>query len=164
MNSESLQQTPEQTSENRLKKLGFGVLGALGTLYGANFAVGAVLLPFYPVVGTAMLGAGAGLLYGGYRAFKHAAELEAGTEHDTTREARVSKLSRYAGGAALLVAGVTAANMAPLASGIALGVGIWCAGIAVAGWGISRIRSSFEVQPVATESTQTSYLAPSPVQ
>lgn len=144
------QSSREQANGRYFKRLGFGVLGALGTLYGAEYLVaGTILTPVAPLVGVASLGLGAASAYGGYKAFQHSAELEATVENDHTREARVSKIGKYAAGAALLLTGVTVANTAFVSSvGFAAGVGLWASGVALGGWGIHKLRNSFSIEDV----------------
>ncbi len=144
--------TEESTprDQNRLRRLGFGVLGALGTLYGTNALVSGLFAPIAPVASIALLGLGAGSVYGGYKAFQHRSEIEAGVDADPSKTARLTKMGRYLGGAALLVAGLTAANIGLFAPiGVVAGAGIWLAGVATSAIGIGKMSRSFEIQPAA---------------
>jgi len=146
---------PEESAprdQNRLRRLGFGVLGALGTLYGTNALVSGFFAPIAPIASVALLGLGAGSVYGGYKAFQHRSEIEAGVDADPSKSARLSKMSRYLGGAALLIAGLTVANIGLFAPiGVVAGVGIWFAGISASVIGIGKMSRSFEIQPAANQ-------------
>lgn len=157
----------EQYEYSRGKRFIFEALGAIATAEGVGFAAGALITPFYPVAGVVFGGIGAGLLYGGYKAFQHAKEIEMGVEGDSLRKAKVNKLGRYVGGAALITAGVICATAEISAAPVAATVALWAVGVATVAWGVSRIRGAFSSEPVTTmeptpTATQPQVQAPAP--
>ncbi len=148
--SDNMEQEPvAQHSESRLRQFGFGVLGAIGTYYGANAMVNSLIMPFTtPVAAPIVFGVGAALAYGGYQAFKHRAEIAAGVDNDPTQEARITRVGKYMGGATLAFAGLTAANVAFLPGvGVAAGALLWSGGLAAACAGTYNIAKSFDIEP-----------------
>lgn len=132
--------------ERRLKRLGLTALGALGVAYGSNLLVNSLFTPV--VVAPLILGLAAASHYGGYRAFKREAELSNGVEPESDREARISRLGRYAGGAALTFAGsVVALGAAVFSPPSVFAAGFFIAGAAATVYGVNRIKNSFDMQP-----------------
>ncbi len=146
-------QIEQQHSPNRLKRLGFGVLGAWLATDGAKVAAfGALVTPLNPVFGLAVAGFGSALSYGGYRAFKHAHELPETSEAGTSREARLTRVGRYLGGAAIAVTGAVVTTVGVVAAPGALAAGLWVGGWAATAYAAARMYDSFELQPAGQES------------
>ena len=141
-----------QTS--RLKRFGFAVLGCTLGIDGARgLAFGALVTPFNPVFGIFAAGIGAAESYGAYRALAHAHNLSRTHEQEETHEARLTRVRRYLGGAALAVAGGLLSAGATFATPVAA-VSLGLVGFGVSAYGAYKMLNSFEVVPKA-EATPT---------
>lgn len=139
---------------NRLKKFGFGVLGAMLGIDGARGVVaGVIITPLNPVIGVLAAGIGAAESYGAYRLMKHANGLDRTHEQMETHESRLTRAARYLGGAALTVGGGLLAVGAVLSTPVAA-VGFGLASIGISAYGAYKMFNSFENVPkeVATPS------------